>query len=80
MPIGWVLSCPLPSQIGVRASTFNCNIEYVALDDKKNNWFKLEPYGVFKQDDLRSVADQRSRKTVQSTRFHNSSRYTVGLL
>ena len=29
MPIGWVLSGPLPSPIGVRATTFKCNVEDV---------------------------------------------------
>ena len=29
VPIGWVLSDPLPSPIGVRAATFKCNVEMV---------------------------------------------------
>ena len=53
MPIGWVLSGPLPSPIVVRATTFKCNVEDVALADQVKKWYGLESYGTFKQADLR---------------------------
>ena len=69
MPIGWVLSGPLPSPIGVRATTFKCNVEDVALADQVKKWYELESYGTFKQADPRSSADKRAQKILDSTTF-----------
>ena len=80
MPIGWVLSGPLPSPIGVRATTFKCNVEEVALADQVKNWYKLESYGTFKQADPRSSADKPAQKILDSTTIHDGSRYVVGML
>ena len=80
MPIGWVLSGPLPSPIGVRATTFKCNVEDVALADQVKKWYELESYGTFKQADPRSSADKRAQKILDSTTIHDGSRYIVGML
>ena len=80
MPIGWVLSGPLPSPIGVRATTFKCNVEDVALADQVKKWYELESYGTFKQADPRSSADKRAQKILDSTTIHDGSRYVVGML
>ena len=37
-PIDWVLSGSLPSPIGLRAITFKCNVEDVALADQVKKW------------------------------------------
>ena len=80
MPIGWVLSGPLPSPIGVRATIFKCNVEDVALADQVKKWYELESYGTFKQADPRSSADKREQKVLDSTTIHDGSRYVVGML
>ena len=80
MPIGWVLSGPLPLPIGIRATTFKCNVEDAALADQVKKWYELESYGTFKQADLRSSADKRAQKTLDSTTLHDGSRYVVGIL
>ena len=80
MPIGWVLSGPLPSPIGVRPTTFKCNLEDVALADQVKKWYDLESYGTFKQADPRSSADKRAQKILDSTTIHDGSRYVVGML
>ena len=78
-PIGWVLSGPLPSPIGVRATNFKCN-EDVALADPVNKWYELYSYGTFKQADPRSSADKRTQKFLDSTTLHDGSRSVVGML
>ena len=62
MPIGWVLSGLLPSPICVRATTFKCNFEDVALADQVKKWYEQESYGTFKQADPRSSAAKRAKK------------------
>ena len=80
MPIGWVLSGPLPSPIGVRATTFKCNVEDVAPADQVKKWYKLESYGTLKQADPRYSTDKRAQKILDSTTIHDGSRYVVGML
>ena len=80
VPIGWVLSGPLPSPIGVRATTFKCNFEDVALADQVKKWYELEPYGTIKQADPRFSADKHAQKILDSTTIHDGSRYIVGML
>ena len=80
MPIGWVLSGPLPSPIGIRATTFKRNVENVALADQKKKWYELESYGTFKQADPRSSADKRVQKILDSTTLYDGSRYVDGML
>ena len=80
MPIGWVLSGPLPSSIGVRATTFKCNLEDVALAVQVKKWYELESYGTFKQADPRSSGDKRAQKNLDSATLHDGSRYNVGML
>ena len=79
MPIGWVLSGALPSAIGVRATTFKCNVEDVALADQLKKWYELESYGLFKQAHPCSSADKRAQKFLDFTTLHDGSRYFVGM-
>ena len=80
MPIGWALSGPLPSPIGVRATIFKCNLEDVALAGQVKKWYELESYGTFKQADPRSSADKRAQKILDSTTLNDGIRYVVGML
>ena len=80
MPIGWILSGPIPSPIGVRATTFKCIVEDVALADQVKKWYELESYGTFKQADPRSSADKRAQKFLDSTTIHDGSHYVAGML
>ena len=80
MPIGWVLRGPLPSSIGVRATTFKCNVEDVAFADHVKKWYELDSYSTFKQADPRSAADKNSQKILDSTTLHDGSHYIVKML
>ena len=73
MPIGWVLSGPLPSSIGVRATIFKCNLEDVALAVQVKKWYELESYGTFKQADPRSSGDKRAQKNFDSATLHGGT-------
>ena len=80
MRIGWVFSGPLPSTLGVRATTFKCNVDDAAFADQVKKLYELEPYGKFEQDDPRSSADKRAQKILDSTTLHDGSCYVVGML
>ena len=80
MTTRWVLSGPLPSPIGVRATIFKFNVEDVALADQVKKWYELESYGTFKQADPRSSADKRAHKTLDSTTLPDASRYVAAML
>ena len=73
MPIGWILSGPLPLPIGLRVTSFKCNVEDVALADQVKKRYELESYGTFKQADPRSAADKRAQKNLDTTTFHDGS-------
>ena len=40
----------------------------------------MESYGAYKQVDPRSAADARAQEILETTTFHNSQRYDVGML
>ena len=61
-----------PSPIGVRATTFKCNVEDVALADQVKKWYELESHGTFN--------DKRAQKVLDSTTIHDGSRCVVGML
>ena len=81
LPIGWVLSGPLPSTSSLVSLCFKANIEQdFELACQVKSWFDMEPYGAFKQVDPRSAADARAQKILETTNFHNGQRHDVGML
>ena len=57
LPIGWVLSDPLPPSFKLNSSCFKCVVEYMSLADRFKTWYELESYGAFKQVDARSAVE-----------------------
>ena len=81
LPIGWVLSCPLPSSSSRVSVCFKANIERdFELACQVKSWYDMESYGAFKQIDPRSAADARAQEIIETTTFHNGQRYDVGML
>ena len=71
LPVGWVLSGPLHSSIVVPVTTFKCIGTSICT---------RVLYGTFKHADPNSATDKRAQKLLNSTMFHNSSRYLVEIL
>ena len=84
LPLGWVLSGPLPSTSGFYLTCFKavtCDNDFdTALADQLRNWYDTESYGTYKQVDSRSAADARASKILDETTYHDGSRYQVGML
>ena len=81
LPIGWVLSGPLPSSSSLVSTCFKANIEQdFELACQVKSWYDMESYGPFKQVDPRSAADARAQEILETTTFHNGQRYDVGML
>ena len=81
LPIGWVLSGPLPSSSSLVSTCFKANIEQdFELACQVKFWYDMESYGAFKQVDPRSAADARALEILETTTFHNGQRYDVGVL
>ena len=81
LPIGWVLSGPLPSKSCINSTCFKVNIEHdneLAIQVK--SWHDIESFGANKQVDSRSAADARAHEILDSTTIHNGLRYDVGML
>ena len=72
LPIGWVLSGPLPP--------LPCVVEDMSLADQIKTWYELESYGAFKQVDARSAADKRALSVLKNDTFHDDERYIVPML
>ena len=51
LPIGWVISGPLPPSVNSTSSCFKCVVEDSSLTDQIKSWYELESYGAFKQVD-----------------------------
>ena len=81
LPIGWVLSGPLPSSSSLVSVCFKANIgQDFELACQVKSWYDMESYGAFKQVDPRSAADARAQEILETTTFHNGQRYDVGML
>ena len=81
LPIGWVLSGPIPSSSSLVSTCFKVNIEQdFELACQVKSWYDMESYGAFKQVDPRSAADARAQEILETLTFHNGQRYDVGLL
>ena len=80
LPIGWVISGPLPPSIVSISSCFKCSVEDSSLTDQIKSWYELESYGDFKQVDSRSAEDKHPLSILNSETVHNGERYIVPLL
>ena len=81
LPIGWVLSGPLPSSSCITSTCFKANIEHDnELASQVKSWYDIESFGANKQVDSRSAADARAHEILESTTIHNGLRYDVGML
>ena len=80
LPIGWVLSGPLPPSFKSNSSWFKCVVEDMSLADQIRTWYELESYGAFKQVDARSAADKRALSVLKNDTFHDGERYIVPML
>ena len=81
LPIGWVLSGPLPSSSCLTSTCFKVNIEHdKELTSQVKSWYDIESFGASKQVDPRSAADARAHKILENTTVHNGLRYDVGML
>ena len=80
LPIGWVLSGPLPASTGLISTWLHCNIEDVSLVDHVKSWYELESYGTYKQVDALSSDDKRANKFIEASTIHYGDRYAVRML
>ena len=80
LPIGWVISGPLPPFVNSTSSCFKFVVEDSSLTDQIKSWYELESYGAFKQVDARSAADKHALSILNSETVHNGERYIVPVL
>ena len=80
LPIGWVLSGPMPTSTGFLSTCFKCNTDDTELACQIKRWFEIESYGAYKQVNSRSAEDKRAAKILDSSTVHDGSRYAVGML
>ena len=77
LPIGWVISGPLPPSGVSTSSCFKCVVEDSSLTNQTKSWYELESYGAFEQVDARSAADKHALSILNSETVHNGERYIV---
>ena len=83
LPLGWVLSGPLPSTSGQMSTCFNAVTQRETdskLADQIRLWYDIESYWAYKQVQLRSAADARAQKILQDTAYHDGCRYPVRMI
>ena len=83
LPLGWVLSGPLPSTSGLVSTCFKAVTQSESdskLADQLRSWYEMESFAAMKQVDPRSAADARASKILQETTYHDGCRYQVGML
>ena len=83
IPLGWVLSEPLPSTSGLVSTCFKVVTQSESdsqLADQLRSWYEIESFAAKKQVDPRSAADARASKILQDTTYHDGCRYQVGML
>ena len=81
LPIGWVLSGPLPSSSGLVSTCFKASMEKdFELASQVKSWYDMESYGALKQVDSRSASDGRAHDILENTTVYNGKRYNVGML
>ena len=79
LPIGWVLSGPLPSSLVLPCHCFKCTVEDNSLIEQDKNWYELESYGTYKSADPRSASDKQALRTLESNISHDGTRYSVDI-
>ena len=84
LPMGWVLSGPLPSpsefySTCLKAVSTNKDVDS-ELAKQLRSWYDMELYGAFKQVDSRSAVDARAEKILDDQTYHDGSRYQIGML
>ena len=83
LPLGWLLSRPLPSITGLLSTCFKAvtSSENVSiLADQLRSSYDMESFGAYKQVDSRSAADAQAMKFLEETTFNDGCRYQVGML
>ena len=81
LPIGWVLSGPLPSSSNFVSSCFKAIIEPEQdLVEQLRTWYELQSYGALKEFNPRSSADRRAVEILEKTTTHDGQRYQIGML
>ena len=80
LPIGWIISGPLPPSVNSASSCFKCVVEDSSLTDQIKSWYELESYGAFKQVEARTAADKHALFILNSETSHNGERYLVPML
>ena len=83
LPLGWVLSGPLPSTTGLFSTCFKAvssSENDSILADQLRSWYDMESFGAYKQVDSRSAADAQAMKILEETTFNDGCRYQVGML
>ena len=83
LPLGWVLSGPLPSTTGLFSTCFKAvtsSENDSILADQLRSWYDMESFGAYKQVDSRSAADAQAMKILEETTFNNGCRCQVGML
>ena len=80
LPIGWVLSGPLPLSSGFVSTFFKAIMEQeFELASQVKSWYDMESHGALKQVDPRSASDERAHDILENTIVHNGKRYDVGM-
>ena len=79
LPLGWVLSGPLPStscfvSTCLKAVTCNPGLD-IELVDQVRSWYDMESYGAYEQVDSHSAADARATRLLEETTYHDGNRY-----
>ena len=81
LPIGWVLSGPVPSSSGLVSTCFKINMEQdFELVSQVKSWYDMEWYGARKQVDPRSTSDAHALDILENTTVHNGKGYDVRML
>ena len=83
LPLGWVLSGPLPSTSAFFSTCFKAVTKSETdskLADQLRSWYDLESFGAKREVDSRSAADARASSILENTTYHDGCRYQVGML
>ena len=82
IPLGWVLSGPLPSTSGLLSTCFKVVTQIgndFSLADQFRSWYNMQSFGAYKKVDPRSASDARSQKTLEDTTYHDGFWNQVGM-
>ena len=81
LPLGWVLSGPLPSSSGLISTCLKAVAKQDSnLASQLKSCYDIESYGAVKQVDPRSASDHRATEILEQSTVHNEGRYHVGTL